>query len=198
MRFALLTALTAALLAGCTDDGKTPAATPASSPAPAPAVSGEQLPEAENPAGNLASVGKEADWDAFVLACDDPEQEAVVQQVTTGDVTGDGVADSLVARTCDGAAPYFPSTVEVFDGSSPAQRPWRIGTPLLKDVAAADKPWVTAVAVRSGEIVVQAHGTAGNGCPKLRITYRYALEGTALKQKARDEVPSGACLPAGT
>jgi hypothetical protein len=56
---------------------------------------------------------------------------------------------------------------------------------------------VTAVAVQSGEIVVQANGTAGSGCPKLKITYRYALEGTALNQKSRDTTGSAGCLPAG-
>jgi hypothetical protein len=195
MRFVAILAASA-LLAGCTADEEKPVVTPSAATTAAPGAS-EELPEAEDPAGNLAGVGKEADWDAFVLACDNPEQEAVVQQVTTGDVTGDGIADSLVARTCDGATPYFPSTVEVFDGSSPAHRPWRIGTPLLKDVAATDKPWVTGVAVRSGEIVVEANGTAGSGCPKLRITYRYALEGTALKQRSRSAADGGSCLPAG-
>jgi hypothetical protein len=195
MRFvAIIAALV--LLTGCTADKEQPVPAPSASAIAAPQAS-EELPEAEDPAGKLASVGKEADLDTFVLACDNPQQEAVVQHVTTGDVTGDGVADSLVARTCDGATPYFPSTVEVFDGSSPAQRPWRIGTPLLKDVAATDRPWVTAVAVQSGEIVVQANGTAGSGCPKLKITYRYALEGTALNQKSRDTTGSAGCLPAG-
>jgi hypothetical protein len=194
MRFVVMLAVSA-LLAGCTGDGEpTPAPSASAIAAPQPST---ELPEAEDPAGNLAGVGKEADWDTFVLACDDPEQEAVVQEVTTGDVTGDGVADSLVTRTCDGATPYFPSTVEVFDGSSPAQRPWRIGAPLLKDVAATDKPWVIRVAVQAGVIVVQANGTTGGGCPKVRITYRYALAGTALEQRSRDAAPSDTCLPAG-
>jgi hypothetical protein len=196
MRFVAILAASA-LLTGCTAGGEQPAPAPPASATAAP-ESSTDLPEAEDPAGNLASVGKEADWDTFVLACDDPAQEPVVQEVTTGDVTGDGVADSLVTRTCDGATPYFPSTVEVFDGSSPAQRPWRIGTPLLKDAATTDKPWVIRVAVQAGEIVVQANGTAGSGCPKLRITYRYVLDGTTLKQRSRDAAPSDTCLPAGT
>lgn len=190
------------LLTGCTGEEPAPVATPSTSGAAsgaAPEPSGD-LPEAEAPGGDLASVGDGGDWDVYILECENPEQEAVVQTVVTADVTADGVADALIARTCDTTTSYHPSTVEVFDGSSPAQRPWRVGKPLLSDVGATDKPWLTGLRVQSGVIVVEAAGTGdgdAGGCPKLRLTYRYRLEDTAFERLDRTATPSTTCLPVG-
>ncbi|MDI6097423.1 hypothetical protein QLQ12_02260 [Actinoplanes sp. NEAU-A12] len=194
--------LAPALLTGCTGDEETPVATPSAATPAAPAgavpeASGE-LPEAEVPGGDLASVGDGGDWDAYILECENAEQEAVVQTVVNADVTADGVADALIGRTCDASTSYFPSTVEVFDGSSPAQRPWRVGKPLLSDVGSTDKPWLTGLRVQSGVIVIEANGTGGadsNACPKLKLTYRYQLKGTAFERLDRTATESATCLP---
>jgi hypothetical protein len=188
--------LAPALLTGCTADEEPPVAVPsATGSAVAPEASGE-LPEAEEPGGNLASVGDGGDWDVFILECTDPGQEAVVQTVVNADVTADGVADALIARTCDTPTSWVASTVEVFDGASPAQRPWRVGEPLLRDVGGTDKPWLTGLRVQDGVIVVEAGGTdGGDSCPKLRLTYRYQLKGTVFERLDRTVVKSPTCLP---
>jgi hypothetical protein len=177
------------LLAGCTS------ASPNVSPSVSPSASTD-LPEAEAPAGNLAGAGKDADWDTFILPCADKSREAVVQQVVTADVTGDGIADALVARACES------STVEVFDGSSPAQRPWRIDQPLLSSpTAELRRPWVTGLEVESGEIIIKAAGHAiddtGKSCRKDRLVFAFKLAGTNFTQLRLENNPTGSCLPAG-
>ncbi|WP_093609380.1 hypothetical protein [Actinoplanes philippinensis] len=194
MRFVPILAL--ALLAGCTSQQAEPDPEPSLSASPAPETS-DELPEAEAPGGNLAGAGKDADWDTFVLPCDDKTQEPIVQQVVTGDVTGDGIADALVVRTCDNVG-----TVEVFDGSSPAQRPWRIDQPLLKGPPAElRRPWVTGVEVTAGEIVIKANGHAidddSKTCPKDRLVFAFKLVGTDFTQLRLRNDPAGKCLPAG-
>ncbi|MEV4281101.1 hypothetical protein [Actinoplanes xinjiangensis] len=194
MRFVPFVALM--LVAGCTSGGeRTPSASP-SAAASASASTSADLPEAEAPGGNLASAGKDADWDTFVLPCEDKTQEPTVQQVVTADVTGDGIADALVARACDS------STVEVFDGSSPAQRPWRIDQPLLSSpTAELRRPWVTGLEVTSGEIIIKADGHAvgadSKACRKDRLVFAFKLVGTDFTQLRLENTPTGSCLPAG-
>ncbi|GAA1637772.1 hypothetical protein [Actinoplanes couchii] len=183
------------LLAGCSEEDRT-------EPAPVVPASAEPIGdpsvEAEDPSGNLASLGDAGDWDAFIEECKNPEQEALVQLVTTGDMTGDGTADALVARTCDASTSYFPSTIEVFDGASPASGPVRVGTPILTDVGPTDQPWVVGMAVKNKAVTVTAYGTDStdsNACPKLRLTYRYQLQGDAFEQVDRAATKSASCLP---
>jgi hypothetical protein len=188
MRFVPFVALV--LLAGCTSGQES---TPAPSASPS---SSADLPEAEAPGGNLAGAGKDADWDTFVLPCADKSQEPTVQQVVTADVTGDGIADALVARACDS------STVEVFDGSSPARRPWRIDQPLLSSpTAELRRPWVTGVEVKSGEIIIRANGHAldddSRTCRTDRLVFAFTLVGTDFTQLRLENSPAGSCLPAG-
>lgn len=192
----MLTLVVLALLTGCTDDESPPSAvaTPSVSVEP----SGDPSVEAEDPSGTLASLGDGADWDTFIAACDNPEQEPIVQLVTTGDMTGDGTADALVARTCDASTSYFPSTIEVFDGASPAAQPDRVGTTILTDAGPTDQPWVIGMAVKDQAVTVTAYGTGStdsNACPTLRLTYRYQLQGSAFEQVDRAAVPSADCLP---
>ncbi|MFC4069119.1 hypothetical protein [Actinoplanes subglobosus] len=186
MRFVLFMALI--LLAGCTSHEAEPAPTPSAS-------STSALPEAEGPAGNLASAGKDADWDTFVLPCEDKTKEPTIQQVVTADITGDGIADALVVRACDN------STVEVFDGSSPARRPWRIDQPLLSSpTAELRRPWVTGLEVASREIIIKANGHAIDDhgtCRKDRLTFAFTLVGTDFTQLRLENDPAGKCLPAG-
>lgn len=177
------------LLAGCTSHEADPAPTPSAS-------SKSALPEAEGPAGNLAGAGKDADWDTFVLPCEDKSAEPVIQQVVTADVTGDSIADALVVRACES------STVEVFDGSSPARRPWRIDQPLLSSpTAELRRPWVTGVEVTAGEIVVKANGhalgDAAKACRRDRLVFAFKLAGTDFTQLRLETDPAGKCLPAG-
>ncbi|MEU4155059.1 hypothetical protein [Actinoplanes sp. NPDC026670] len=186
MRFVPFVALI--LLAGCTSHEAEP------SPSPSPSVS--EPPEAEGPVGNLAGAGKDADWDTFVLPCADKSKEPVIQQVVTADVTGDSIADALVARACES------STVEVFDGSSPAQRPWRIDQPLLSSpTAELRRPWVTGVEVQAGEIIIKANGHAidddSKTCRRDRLVFAFKLAGTDFTQLRLENNPAGKCLPAG-
>lgn len=187
--------MTLALLTGCTA-GEEP------EPAPVPAESAEPIGdpsvEAEDPRGTLASVGDDGDWDAFIEECANPEQEALVQLVTTGDMTGDGTPDALVARTCDASTAYFPSTIEVFDGASPAAGPKRVGEPMLTDVGPTDQPWVIGMAVKDRAVTVTAYGTGGtdsNACPKLKLTYRYQLDGDTFERVNRAATTAADCLP---
>ncbi|SDT52539.1 hypothetical protein [Actinoplanes derwentensis] len=196
---ALLVALV--LLTGCSDGDETEPSPVASETAEAEPVGdppvGDPSVEAEDPSGTLASVGEEGDWDAFIEACKNPEQEALVQLVTTGDLTGDGTADALVARTCDASTSYFPSTIEVFDGASPAAEPVRVGAPILTDAGPTDQPWVIGMAVKEQVVTVTAYGTGGtdsNACPKLKLTYRYLLDGGAFEQVDRAATTSADCL----
>ncbi|HWS34673.1 MAG TPA: hypothetical protein VN408_18270 [Actinoplanes sp.] len=186
-----------ALLTGCTDDGRpTPETTTVQTTAATAAPSANPSVEAEDPSGTLASVGEGADWDTFIEQCKNREQEALVQLVTIGDVTGDGTADALVARTCDASTSYFPSTIEVFDGSSPAAEPARVGT-ILTDVGPTDQPWVTGMTVQDKVVTVTAYGTGSgdsNACPKLELTYRYQLQGSAFEQADRAAKKSADCL----
>lgn len=198
-RAAAVSLVALALLAGCTPDEKGRTDAPIG-PAPATTaspVAPENLPEAEDPTGTLAAVGDGGDWDNYVAACANAEQEPIVQHVAVGDVNADGTADALVARTCDASTSYFPSTVEAFDGRSPVEAPTRIGKPILTDVGPTDQPWVIGLSVKGGAVTVQAYGTDSadsNACPKLKLTYRYELRGGDFEQTDRAATKSATCL----
>ncbi|MEV0895599.1 hypothetical protein [Actinoplanes sp. NPDC049802] len=198
-RVTAVSLMTLALLAGCTPDEKGATEAPIG-PAPsvtASPVAPEKLPEAEDPTGTLAAVGDGGDWDNYVTACADAEQEAIVQNVAVGDVNGDNTADALVARTCDASTSYFPSTIEVFDGKSPVEKPTRIGKPILTDVGPTDQPWVIGLTVKGGAVTIKAYGTDStdsNACPKLRLSYRYKLQGADFVRTDRAADKSASCL----
>ncbi|GAA3342395.1 hypothetical protein GCM10020358_37230 [Amorphoplanes nipponensis] len=223
-RVALLTSVplaTLALAAGCTSAGG-PAQPPVSGSAAVPPATATGTPAAATgtPAGDagdgaggsgdaaggdpgdggmLAGLGEDADWKKIVKPCPNDGQRVIVQRVVTADVTGDGTYDAVVARSCEAVTSYWPSTVEVFDGTSPSTRPERVGT-LLADVGPADEPWLTTLRVNGREVVIEANGvddSSSKGCADLGFTYRYRFTGGSFKRVAREVGNAGKCLPTG-
>lgn len=187
MRFAPFAALV--LLTGCTSQQAGPAPTASESSA-----STSTSPAAAKTGPHLAGASRNTDWTTFVQPCPDPAKKPLIQQVVTADITGDGIADTLVARACES------STIEVFDGSSPAQQPRRIDQPLLSSpTAELRRPWVTSLEVTSGEIIIKANGHAlddrSKTCPRDRLVFTYMLAGTEFTQLRLATDPAGTCLP---
>ncbi|GIF04114.1 hypothetical protein [Actinoplanes siamensis] len=119
-----------------------------------------------------------------------------MQKLVYGDVTGDGVPDALVARTCEAATSYWPTTVEVFDGASGAN-PRRVGT-LLTDVGDKDLPWFRSMSVSGQTVTIKAYGTsprAERACADLELTYRYDYRGGEFTRTGRQATRSAECLP---
>ena len=137
-------------------------------------------------------------WNTVVEPCPHPGQRVVIRKVLgTYDVTADGVEDTLVLRGCEASTSYWPSTVEVFDGTAPPERPERIGV-LLK--GAKDVPWVTDLRVIKGYVVLPAYGLskkAPAACADLNLTYRFHYTDGAFRQTWRDAGRSADCLPVG-
>ncbi|WP_229071005.1 hypothetical protein [Actinoplanes sp. DH11] len=133
-------------------------------------------------------------------SCPNAGQKTQVQEQMTKDVTGDGVPDTLVARTCEASTSYIPSTVEVFDGAAGTGRPRRIGT-LLKDVGPTDLPWYRSMTVDGETITIEAYGVSEGGvqaCADLKLTYTYAYAGDSFRRTARNAAKvDDLCLPVG-
>ena len=171
--------LALALLAGCTsdDEPKIKDGTPV------------------DKANTVAALGEKVEWEKLVEPCADGGL-VVVQDVAVADVTGDGTADSAVARACEGVDEYGPSTVEIFDGNSAAAQPKRLGT-LLTDVD-PDKPYVDSVEFSEGGLLIKANGvdeTSDATCPEVVFTYRYKFSGGAFQQEKRETAPDETCGP---
>jgi hypothetical protein len=135
-------------------------------------------------------------WARLVQACPNKGQKTEIQQILEGDVTGDGRAETIVARTCEASTSYWPSTIEVFDGASDPLRPERIGEPLLAERHKEDEPVVTGLSINAGMIGVKAYGTSPKGtraCPDLKLFYRYEHQGDGFKLVWRDWGPGEKC-----
>lgn len=107
----------------------------------------------------------------------------MIQKVLEAEVTTDGVADTLVTRSCEASTSYWASTVEIFDGESSK----RVGT-LLEAAAKNDEPVVTGVTVTKGVITVKAYGTSLKGtkaCPDLLLTYRWRYVENGFEELSR-------------
>ena len=137
-------------------------------------------------------------WSEVVEPCPHDGQKVVVRTVlSTYDVTADGVEDTLVLRGCEASTSYWPSTVEVFDGTARPEKPRRIGA-LLK--GSKDVPWVTELRVIKGYVVLPAYGLskgAPAACPDLNLTYRFRYTGGKFQQTWRDAGKAAECLPVG-
>jgi hypothetical protein len=207
-KIALLTGAVAmaGLAAACGDIATAaPAAAPATAPStassPAAAASTTTAappPTADAPAGPVATsrpAPGRTDWSRKVEVCPDDDQPVVVQQVVSGDLTGDGVADTAVARSCEARTSYWPSTVEVFDGASGS----RIAT-LLADDGPTYMPWVTRLAVSRGTLTVEAAGNDAHGsqaCADLGLTYTFAYRNGKLTRTDRVIGDAGKCQDVG-
>jgi len=168
-------------------------AQPTSKPAPTRSPAGKP----GKPAGKPAPGPARPDWRTAVLPCPQ-DLRVVLQRVDTADVTKDGVPDTLVTRSCAASTSYYPSTIEVFDGTAAARSPRRIGV-LLKDVGGTDKPWATKVVIIKGIVAVQANGLgprSDSACPDHRFTYRYQFSKGQFKRIWRDLGKADTCLPA--
>ena len=206
------TAVTVALAAGCTGStdstpstaaGGTAATTGSSVPATTtptsdPGDNGATTTPTSDPGDNGAQIGDAGDggnWFGAIESCP-PGQAEEVQKLAFGDVNGDGIKDALVARTCESITSRWPSTVEVFDGTTP-EKPRRIGV-LLKDAGPTDFPWITSVGVSGGVVTVKAHGVGKDSpqaCANLKLTYRYTFQDAAFTRTGRTATTAADCLP---
>ncbi|MEV6302319.1 hypothetical protein AB0M02_23085 [Actinoplanes sp. NPDC051861] len=177
-RAAAVPLLVLSFVAGCTSS---------SPPPPAPSSSPVET--------TLASLGKRVKWDKLLTPCGRGEL-VVVQDVAIADVTTDGTPDAVVARACEGDTEYSPSTVEVFDGGSPAAKPRRLGT--LLDDAGNDKPYVSGVSWSGGAVLIKANGVDESSdatCPEVVFTYSYRYSAGAFQQDSREVRPDDTCGP---
>ncbi|MEU4619885.1 hypothetical protein AB0G04_07885 [Actinoplanes sp. NPDC023801] len=202
--------LTAVAVTGCTGSSGEPAGAGGGVPsasAPAGAASAParatSAPETGSSNGGAAQPTRTSDagdggnWFANLEACPNEGQKAEVQRLEFADVTGDGVDDALVARTCEAFTAYIPSTVEVFDGTTAGDaKPKRIGV-LLKDAGQADLPWFTSMSAKGGTVTIKAYGVAENGiqaCPELKLTYVYRFGDGKFERTGRTATNAGDCL----
>ena len=158
-------------------------------------TTGSRAPKPTKPAAGAGDAGDGGNWLNAVKACPDG-MPTEIQRLERADVTGDGVAEALVARTCEPSTSRWPSTVEVFDGTT-GEKPRRIGV-LLEDAGAEDHPWFTSLTVSAGTVTVKAHGV-GEGspmaCPNLKLTYSYRYDGGRFTRVERKATESADCLP---
>ncbi|MFI1988557.1 hypothetical protein [Actinoplanes sp. NPDC020271] len=205
----------ALLTAGC-GDKTTPAAAPSApapatttAAAPAPAESASvpaAAPTTSKPAVTpvkttkpkpTSDAGDGGNWLAALKPCPNKGQEVDIEKMATGDVTGDGLNDVIIARSCTAITSYWPSTVEIFDGAAGGEKPKRIGT-LLGDLGATDGPAVQTVKVDGRVLTITAYGLspkAAVGCPDLKLTYQYKYSGGGFTRTSRKAVTSADCLP---
>ncbi|GAA4957533.1 hypothetical protein [Actinoplanes utahensis] len=143
---------------------------------------------------NGSDPGDGGNWFNAAKPC--PAGQAVeIQKLGFGDVTGDGVDDALLARACEPITSRWPSTVEVFDGTT-GEKPRRLGV-LLADVGEADFPYVTDLSAAGGVVTVKAHGVGDGGsqaCPNLKLTYKYEYSGGTFTRTGRTVTKSSSCL----
>jgi hypothetical protein len=194
----------ALLATGCTDQGApvaAPSAEKAASSAPTagstskPVVTAVTTAKPQPKPSATGDAGDGGNWFGALAACRFAEQKTEVQKLVLADVTGDGVADALVARTCETTTSYWPSTVEVFDGTT-GEAPKRIGT-LLGDAGAADLPWFQSMSVSGRTVTVKAYGTskdAPRACPDLKLTYKYSYSDGKFTRVGRQATEATGCL----
>ncbi len=202
----------ALLTAGCTDKS-TPVAAPSapaapvSSPASAPATT--QAPTAAPATSKpvvvpvktakptpVGDAGDGGNWFAALKPCPNKGQQVVVEKMATGDLTGDGVNDVAVARSCTAVTSYWPSTVEIFDGAAGGEKPKRIAT-LLDDLGPTDMPAVQSLKAGGRTLTVTAYGLsakAAHACPDLKLTYQYKYSGGEFTRTSRKAVTAKDCL----
>lgn len=184
--------------AGSSGGAAGPGATKEGATGSGAAGSGATKPSRSSDPGEAGAAGGDAgdggNWFGALKPC--PQDLPIeVQRLERADLTGDGVPEALVARTCEPVTSRWPSTVEIFDGAT-AEKPRRIGV-LLEDVGAADHPWFTSLSVSGGTITVKAHGVSEGSplaCPDLKLTYQYRYAGGKLTRTDRKAVKSADCL----
>ncbi|MDI6100993.1 hypothetical protein QLQ12_20480 [Actinoplanes sp. NEAU-A12] len=147
--------------------------------------------------GASGDAGDGGNWFSALKPC--PQGlPTEIQRLERADLTGDGVAEALVARSCEPVTSRWPSTVEIFDGAT-AEKPRRIGV-LLEDAGAGDHPWFTSLTVSGGTVAVKAHGVSPGSplaCPDLKLTYQYRYEGGKFARTDREATKAADCLPIG-
>ncbi|WP_221322324.1 hypothetical protein [Actinoplanes sp. L3-i22] len=159
-----------------------------------PTATGGVKPTAVTPV-RTSDPGDGGNWFGALQKCPNGGQATEVQRLEFADLTGDGVKDALVARTCQASTSYWPSTVEVFDGTT-GEKPKRIGT-ILKDVGSDDLPWFQSLSVSGKVVTVKTYGTSAKGqqsCPDLKLTYRYEYRSGAFTRIGRQATTVADCL----
>lgn len=202
--------LTTVAVAGCTGSPGPSAGAPVSAPAQqsataAPAATAGGGAGATKSPGTkpgttkptpASDPGDDGNWFGALKPCE-RGLPTEVQRLERADLTGDGVAEALVARTCEPVTSRWPSTVEVFDGTT-GEKPRRLGV-LLEDAGAADHPWFVSLTVSGGTVSVTAHGVSANSplaCPDLKLTYQYRYAGGKFTRTSRKATKSADCLSA--
>lgn len=201
----------ALLAAGCSDkvaptaaptvsstasDAATSPATAAPSATPTTATTTKPAAVPVKTTTPASDPGDGGNWIAALAPCPVKGIKTQVQKLAFADVTGDGVDDALVARTCESTTSHWPSTVEVFDGTTGA-KPKRLAT-LLEEVGSTDMPWVVSVKGSGSTVTVKAYGLsaeAPKACPDLTLTYTYKYSNGDFTRTARKAVASVDCLP---
>ena len=207
-KIALLTgAVVLAGLAAACDDNATAASATAPSLASSPAGATSATTAAPTPTPTVTTTAPSGtvatskpapgrtDWTKKVKACPNAGQPVIIQQVVSGDLTGDGASDTAVARSCEARTSYWPSTIEVFDGASGS----RIAT-LLADDGPGYMPWVTRLTVSRGTLTVDAVGSDPHGslsCADLGLKYTFAHRDGALTRTDRVIRDAGKCQAVG-
>ncbi|MDR7280828.1 hypothetical protein [Catenuloplanes atrovinosus] len=192
-------------LTACTNGGEEEARAPqpapstisapaaASAAAPAPSATGAAPPAtSEAPPAAPGETGT-GDWQsalAAALAC--PAAAMPVEQgaVANRDVTGDGVADVLVAASCTASTSSWPSVVHAYDGAPPAGGWRRLGVLLTYQDGEDDRGLrVKKLLLENGTVVVTSRAftekddNASGG--SLTVTDRFTWTGRGFERGER-------------
>jgi hypothetical protein len=134
------------------------------------------------PSATTADALAGVHWQDHVRDCSVAEGGSglgtLIDDVVTGDVTGDGRVDTLVVDRCNSSTSSWPQEIEVFDGASDPAHPTRLAI-LLKDDK--DYPRDLSVTVEpGGRVVVVGKGlsyTAPLCCPDIDIRRVFSWSG---------------------
>jgi hypothetical protein len=151
--------LTVSGLVACGSTAPAPAENSGTDQSASPSAAPSSAAAAAKPAHPLRGT----DWaKATTFRCPVADQRVIVVKVVDGDITGDGVADSVVSLTCSTQTSSNPVRVEAFDGTSAPAHPKSLG--IL--ISETDPMYVEEadVTIAPGKVTV-AGGAVGQDAP---------------------------------